>query len=72
MITAKDILLQFQKSKSDAINDDIKQNKQEKVITKKNQRKINKENKSNTDTLLKKYLQNEEFDIGEKRAKIIR
>ena len=63
---AKDILLQFQKSKSDAINDDISQKKQEKVITKKAK---SKKNKSNTDTLLKKYLQNEEFDIGEKRAK---
>lgn len=61
---AKNILSQFQKSNHEAINDKfIEERKKRKETDKK------ANNKNNTDTLLKKYLSNEQFEIGEKRAK---
>ena len=65
---AKNILSQFQKSNHEAINDKfIEERKKRKETDKKANNKT--KNKNNTDTLLKKYLSNEQFEIGEKRAK---
>ena len=65
---AKNILSQFQKSNHEAINDGfIEERKKKKETDKKTNNKT--KNKNNTDTLLKKYLSNEQFEIGEKRAK---
>ena len=65
---AKNILSQFQKSNQEAINDGfIEERKKKKEVDKKTN--IKTKNKTNTDTLLKKYLADEQFEIGEKRAK---
>ena len=65
---AKNILSQFQELNSDNIN---KEKEKEKEINKQSKNsKISKDKrKSNIDTLLKKYLAEGKFEIGEKRAK---
>ena len=65
---AKNILSEFQKSNQEAINDGfIEERKKKKEADKKTN--IKTKNKTNTDSLLKKYLADEQFEIGEKRAK---
>jgi ADP-heptose:LPS heptosyltransferase len=62
---AKNILTEFQKSRS-SLSDDDKKNKTE---INENKFRKNKNKQNNTDTLLKKYLIEEKFDVGEKRAR---
>ena len=64
---AKNILSQFQKSNQEAINDGFIEERNKKKEAKKTN--ILNKKKTNTDTLLKKYLADEQFEIGEKRAK---